>query len=78
MAISRNRLLWMRFVPIYDRLFLLVVRRREELSILKEKDWLKPNEPKLKNLGLTISHEVGYSLSPRGEMLLNYLETHPS
>lgn len=39
----------------------------------KEKDWLKPNIRKLKNLGLTISHEVGYSLSPRGAQLLKML-----
>lgn len=39
----------------------------------KEKDWLKPNIRKLKNLGLTISHEVGYSLSPRGTKLLTLL-----
>ena len=39
----------------------------------KEKDWLKPNIRKLKNLGLTISHDVGYSLSPLGEVLLKRL-----
>lgn len=32
----------------------------------KEKDWLKLNIRKLKNLGLTISHEPGYTLSPLG------------
>lgn len=31
-----------------------------------ERNWLKPNIRKLKNLGLTISHERGYTLSPRG------------
>lgn len=31
-----------------------------------EKDWLKLNIRKLKNLGLTISHEIGYEISPRG------------
>ena len=39
----------------------------------KEKDWLKPNIRKLKNLGLTISHGVGYSLSPRGKIVLDKL-----
>lgn len=32
-----------------------------------EKEWLKLNIRKLKNLGLTISHIVGYELSPLGE-----------
>lgn len=32
----------------------------------KEKDWLKLNIRKLKNLGLTISYEPGYTLSPLG------------
>jgi hypothetical protein len=35
-----------------------------------EKDPLKLNIRKLKNLGLTISHDVGYSLSPLGELVL--------
>lgn len=39
----------------------------------KEKDSLKINICKLKNLGLTISHEVGYTLSPLGECLLKRL-----
>ncbi|MCE7041837.1 hypothetical protein [Dyadobacter sp. CY312] len=39
----------------------------------KEKEWLKLNVRKLKNLGLTISHEPGYSLSPRGEAYLEML-----
>lgn len=39
-----------------------------------EKDWLKPNIRKLKNLGLTISHEVGYSISPLGVEVLNRLK----
>jgi len=34
------------------------------------KDWLKVAIRKLKNLGLTISHEPGYELSPRGAKLL--------
>lgn len=41
------------------------------LKVDKEKDWLKLNIRKLKNLGLTISHEPGYTLSPLG---LYYLE----
>ncbi len=38
-----------------------------------ERDWLKPNIRKLKNLGLTISHERGYTLSPRGRRVLQCL-----
>lgn len=38
-----------------------------------EKEWLKLNIRKLKNLGLTISHEVGYSISPLGEKYLGWL-----
>ena len=33
----------------------------------------KTNVRKLKGLGLTISHEVGYELSPRGRVLLEHL-----
>lgn len=36
----------------------------------QEKDAFKLNVRKLKNLGLTISHEVGYSLSPLGQQFL--------
>jgi len=39
----------------------------------KEKDGLKINIRKLKNLGLTISHEVGYTISPMGELALKRL-----
>ena len=39
----------------------------------KEKDGLKINIRKLKNLGLTISHEVGYTISPLGELALKRL-----
>lgn len=39
----------------------------------REKDWLKINIRKLKNLGLTISHEVGYSISPLGKRVLQNL-----
>ena len=38
-----------------------------------EKDWLKIHIRKLKNLGFTISHEVGYSISVRGESLIKLL-----
>jgi hypothetical protein len=38
-----------------------------------EKEWLKINIRKLKNLGLTTSHEVGYELSPRGRVVLRAL-----
>lgn len=33
----------------------------------KEKEWLKLNVRKLKNIGLTISHDPGYTLSSLGE-----------
>ncbi|MGS2762011.1 hypothetical protein [Sinomicrobium sp. M5D2P9] len=36
----------------------------------KEKEWLKPNIRKLKNLGLTVSHNPGYTLSPLGAVFL--------
>lgn len=36
----------------------------------KEKEWLKLNIRKLKNLGLTISHDVGYEISPMGEVFM--------
>jgi len=39
----------------------------------KEKEWLKLNVRKLKALGLTISHEPGYTLSPRGEEYLRLI-----
>ena len=38
-----------------------------------EKPWLKLNIRKLKNLGLTISLEVGYRISPRGTEVLRRL-----
>ena len=38
-----------------------------------KKEWLKLNIRKLKNLGLTISHEVGYSISPLGAKYLKWL-----
>lgn len=47
--------------------------RAAELVLVtgKQKEWLKVNIRKLKNLGLTISHETGYSLSPLGEAFLD-------
>jgi hypothetical protein len=39
----------------------------------KDKLWLKINIRKLKNLGLTISHNPGYELSPLGETLIKKL-----
>ena len=38
-----------------------------------EKDWLKPQVRKLKNLGLTVSLTTGYALSPRGRVVLRHL-----
>lgn len=35
-----------------------------------EKEWLKTNIRKLKNMGLTISHDVGYELAPLGRAYL--------
>ena len=37
----------------------------------------KADVRKLKNLGLTVSHEVGYTLSPRGKALLARLRERP-
>jgi hypothetical protein len=39
-----------------------------------EKAWLKLNIRKLKNIGLTISHEVGYDLSPLGKVFLDKMK----
>lgn len=39
-----------------------------------EKQWLKLHVRKLKNLGLTISHQPGYELSPRGMAVLKRLK----
>ena len=38
-----------------------------------QKDRLKANVRKLKNLGLTVSHHPGYTLSPRGQRILKAL-----
>ena len=39
-----------------------------------DRDWLKPQVRKLKNLGLTISHTTGYELSPRGRAVLERMQ----
>jgi hypothetical protein len=39
-----------------------------------EKTWLKPNIRKLKEMGLTISLEVGHKISPRGKAYLKSLK----
>ena len=51
-------------------------RRAGDLAEIMQMDKLdfKVNVRKLKNLGLTISHEIGYSLSPLGEILMERLE----
>jgi len=38
-----------------------------------ERDWLKLQVRKLKTLGLTVSHDPGYTLSPRGRAVLSHL-----
>lgn len=38
-----------------------------------EKEWLKLNIRKLKNLGLTISHHAGYEISPFGKLFVEKL-----
>lgn len=40
------------------------------MALQMDKDWLKLNIRKLKNLGLTESMKIGYRLSPRGEEVL--------
>lgn len=40
----------------------------------RERMWLKLNIRKLKNLGLTISHDVGYEISPLGKEVLRLLK----
>lgn len=42
------------------------------LEVGQDRDRFKPNVRKLKNLGLTISLEVGYRLSPRGAAYLEH------
>lgn len=52
-------------------------KRAADLASLMgyEKMWLKLNIRKLKSLGLTISHEVGYELSPLGKDVLKKIKT---
>lgn len=47
--------------------------RAADLAVLLEleKTWLKAQVRKLKSLGLTESQKTGYTLSPRGELVLN-------
>ncbi len=40
----------------------------------RDKDWLKIQIRKLKNMGLTISLEKGYKISPRGSAVLNAIK----
>ena len=51
-------------------------RRAGDLAEIMQMDKLdfKVNVRKLKNLGLTISHEIGYSLSPLGEIVMERLQ----
>lgn len=58
-------------VAIRDNPKVLAADIAEELGYTKA--WFKPNVRKLKNLGLTISHMVGYELSPRGKAVLKKL-----
>ncbi len=66
----------------WTREILLAIQAHPKLAAIelarltgKEKDWLKLNIRKLKNLGLTISHHPGYELSPLGKMFLLQNET---
>jgi hypothetical protein len=42
-------------------------------KLSRERMWLKLNIRKLKNMGLTISHDVGYEISPLGREVLKLL-----
>ncbi len=64
-------------VGVWTYSTLLAIQRNPKLKAMdlavmlsKEKDWLKLNIRKLKNLGLTISHHPGYEISPFGEAYL--------
>jgi len=50
-----------------------VVAKQLATELKIERSIFKTNIRKLKNLGLTISHGVGYEISPRGKRLLGYL-----
>ena len=43
-----------------------------------EKPWFKANVRKLKEMGLTISQRVGYTLSRRGRLILKQLQLKKS
>ncbi|RKE41767.1 hypothetical protein [Sphingobacterium detergens] len=65
----------------WTRLILSTIRENPNLHAIGiarllgfEKEWLKLNIRKLKNLGLTISHTVGYEISPLGEQFIQLLE----
>ena len=51
-------------------------RRAGDLAEIMQMDKLdfKVNVRKLKNLGLTISHEIGYSISPLGDIVMERLQ----
>ncbi len=65
----------------WTNLVMLAIKKNPEVRAVSlaeklgfEKFWLKLNIRKLKNLGLTISHDTGYSLSPLGLTFLNEQE----
>lgn len=51
-----------------------VVARRLAEQAGHQRDRFKRNVRKLKSLGLTVSHDVGYELSPRGRAVLDHLQ----
>jgi hypothetical protein len=64
----------------WTRTVLLIIKDNPHLHTIGiarltgfEKEWLKLNIRKLKNLGLTISHNVGYELSPLGKTFVGKL-----
>ena len=50
-----------------------VVSRTLSETLDCDRDWLKPQVRKLKNLGLTVSLATGYELSPRGRVVLSHI-----
>lgn len=50
-----------------------IVSRTLAARLECDRDWLKTQVRKLKNLGLTVSLETGYELSPRGRVVLRKL-----
>jgi hypothetical protein len=56
---------------IHDNPLLPAVQLADKTGF--EKEWLKLNIRKLKELGLTISHQPGYEISPRGLIVLRLL-----